>query len=263
VFEDADGPIIGGVALAEEAQILYFGSDDGNLYGLDPANGSIKIGPFDAGDPIWTTPLIVEDSMYFTTVGGKVWARTAKDLHPIPTWETRFETSAGLITDPVIVGEGEDAVIVVGGIGEKLFGLDPETGEEVWVEPFKGGNWFWGRPEIDGDTLYYPNLDHKVYAIDGRTGTALWEKPFSADEAIRAAPVLVGDVLAIVDRKGNVFSVDPATGVGQLQRPMQLDRKVLADPIEFEDKILVLADNGGMLIVDPTGETPLRVVQTR
>jgi outer membrane protein assembly factor BamB len=260
VFEGTDGPIIGGVALAEEAEILYVGSDDGNLYGLDPANGNLKIGPFDAGDAIWTTPLIVEDRMYFTTVGGRVWARTARDLHPIPTWEDRFKTGAGLITDPIIVGEGDDAVLVVGGIGEKLFGLDPATGEEVWARPFKGGNWFWGRPALDGDTLYYPNLDHKVYAVNGTTGEPVWERPFAADEAIRAAPVLAGDVLAVIDRKGNVFSVDPATGERLLATATNLGQKVLADPVVHETEVLVLTDNGRILAFDPNENGFRRVV---
>jgi outer membrane protein assembly factor BamB len=259
LFEGTDGPIVGGLTLSGDT--LYFGSDDGNLYGLDPANGAIKTGPFDAGDAIWTTPLIAENVMYFSTVGGRVFALTTGDLHP--AWNRPFQTSAGLLTDPVIAGEGENAVLVVGGIGEKLFGLDPGTGTEVWEKPFEGGNWFWGPPAIDGDKLYYPNLDHKVYAIDSTTGTALWDKPFAAEEAIRAAPVLVNDVLAVVDRKGNVFSIDPATGKGLLQTPIRLDSKVLADPIEFGDGMLVLADNGRLLQVDPTGETPPRVVQTR
>jgi outer membrane protein assembly factor BamB len=259
VFEGADGPIIGGVALAED--ILYFGSDDGNLYGVEPATGVLTSGPFDAGDAIWTTPLIVEDAMYFATVGGQVWALTAADLHPM--WSRPFKTSAGLITDPVIAGEGEEAVLVVGGIGEKLFGLDPDTGEEVWDGPYKGGNWFWGRPEIDGNTLYYPNLDHKVHAVDAATGESAWDKPFAAEEAIRAAPVLIDDLLAVVDRKGNVFSIDPVSGEGRLTDPIRLDRKVLADPIPFGEGMLVLADNGRLLEVDPAGETPPRVVQTR
>jgi outer membrane protein assembly factor BamB len=257
VFEGADGAIVGGVALTEDT--LYFGSDDGNLYGVDPATGANKIGPFDAGDAIWTTPLIVENGMYFSTVGGKVWALTASDLHPM--WDEPFQTSAGLITDPVIAAE----VLVVGGFGQKLFGLNPQSGEEVWSQPFEGDNWFWGRPAVDGEKLYYPNLDHRVYAVNAATGDPVWENPFQAEDAIRAAPVLLdnGSVLAVVDRTGNTFSIDPASGVASTPNPIRLEGKVLADPIEFGDGILVLTDSGSLLEVDPTGGTPPRVVQAQ
>jgi outer membrane protein assembly factor BamB len=170
-------------------------------------------------------------------------------------WSQPFETSAGLITDPVIVGEGEDAVLIVGGIGQELFGLDPATGEEVWEKPFEGDNWFWGRPARGGDTgevLFFPNLDHKVYAVDGKTGTAVWENPFKAEEAIHAAPVMIDDLLAVVDRKGNVFSLDPASAEPQLPGPTRLGTNVLADPLEFDDGMLILGTNGSLQVVDPT-----------
>ena len=248
VFDGTDGPIIGGLAMADG--VLYVPSDDGNLYGLDPEDGSLKKGPFDAGDAIWAAPLIVDDAIYFATVGGTVWARTARDLHPMWT----FETGAGLITDPVITGD----VLVVGGIGEKLFGLDPANGKQLWDKPFKGDNWFWGRPAFEGQTMFFPNLDHKVYAIDARTGEPAWAKPFEANEAIHSSPVLVDGVLTVVDRKGNVFSLDPATGQ-QNRVALLLDARVLADQIEFEGEVLILTQGGGLHELDPAEGTLRRL----
>jgi outer membrane protein assembly factor BamB len=254
VFDDTDGPIVGGVTLAGD--ILYFGSEDNNLYGLDPSTGELTHGPFDAGASIWSTPLVEGNNVYFATVEAKVWALTAEDLHP--AWsDGPFETSAGLLTDPVIV----DSVLIVGGIGKQLFGLDPKTGKQVWDSPFSGGNWFWGDPAIDGDTLYYPNMDGKVYAVNAKTGKAAWEAPFSALEAVRSAPLLAAGSLTIVDRKGNVFTVDPATGKEETVGPVVLGKKVLANPALVKDSVLLVASNGDMFELDPKGQEPPKAVQ--
>ena len=254
VFNGTDGPIVGGVALAGDT--LYFGSEDGYLYGIDPTSGALTHGPFDAGASIWSTPLVDGDNLYFATVEAKVWALTAADLHPV--WSNGpFTTSAGILTDPIIV----DSVLVVGGIGKQLFGLDPRTGEQVWESPFDGGNWFWGDPAVDGGTAYYPNMDGKVYAVTAKTGKAAWEAPFPAIEAIRSAPLLADGSLTIVDRRGNVFTVDPATGKEQTVGPIVLGKNVLANPALVGDAILVVASNGDMFELDPKGQEPPKAVQ--
>ncbi len=254
VFDGTDGPIVGGVTLAGD--ILYFGSEDKNLYGLDPTTGELTNGPFDAGAAIWSTPLFEGGNLYFATVEAKVWALTAAELHP--AWANGpFSTSAGLLTDPIIVG----GVLVVGGIGKQLFGLDPKTGEQVWDAPFDGGNWFWGDPAVDGDTMYYPNMDGKIYAVNAKTGKAAWETPFAAPEAIRAAPLLAEGSLTVIDRKGNVFTLDPDTGKQQTDGPVVLDKKILANPALVNDNILVVAQSGDMFELDPKGEEPPRAVQ--
>jgi outer membrane protein assembly factor BamB len=254
VFAGTNGPIVGGLALSGD--VLYVGSEDGNLYGLDPSTGAVAKGPFDAGSPIWSTPLVHEGNIYFSTVDGEVFARTAEDLHP--AWPNgNFKTSAGLLTDPIVV----EGVLIVGGIGKQLFGLDPDTGEQVWDSPFEGGNWFWGDPAVNGDTVYFPNMDGKVYALIASTGESAWDKPFSALEAVRSAPLLESGNLTIVDREGNAFTVEAETGAEVTNGPIVLDEKVLANPALVNDLVLVVAQSGDLFELDPQGQEPPRAVQ--
>jgi outer membrane protein assembly factor BamB len=253
VFEGSDGPIVGGVTLAGD--VLYFGSDDGNLYGVDPSTGERRIA-FDAGGSIWSTPLADENHLYFATMNGKLWAVTVPEFHP--AWpDGPFETSAGLLTDPLIV----DGVLIVGGIGKELFGLDPATGEEVWEEPFEGDNWWWGDPAMDGNTLYFPNMDHRVYAVDATTGDAVWSSGFEANEAIRSAPALADGSLTVVDREGNVFTVNAESGQAEQSAPKVLDKKVLANPALVGDGVLIVTQGGDLYQLDPSGESPPTVLE--
>ena len=89
--------------------------------------------------------------------------------------------------DPTLVG---DDTLLVGGIDKELFALDLRTGDQRWSKPFKGGNWFWGKPLVDGDTIFIADLDGNVHAVGLDDGLPKWATPFQTEAAVRAAPVL-------------------------------------------------------------------------
>jgi len=248
---EPDGPIVGGAALHEG--VLYVGSDDGQVYGIDAETGDVHF-CLDVGGAVWSTPLIADNTLYVATMNGEVRAVEPGDWHP--KWRQPFRTSAGLLTDPVLAGDK----LIVGGIGETLFALDVSDGEEVWS--FPAGNWFWGRPLVDGKTVYATNLDGKVYAVDVDSGRPAWESnTFKAPEAIRAAPLLTGGALVVVDRGGNVYSLDPDTGEVLKSEPAVIEKRVLANPIELDGDVLLLAQSGDMYRWKPAGDEPPRRVE--
>lgn len=249
---EPDGPIIGGVALVEG--LLYVGSDDGQLYGIDVETGAVRA-CVDMGAAVWSTPLLVEERLYVATMDGAVWAvSTVRAGDPEPA--KLFETSAALLTDLVRAGDN----LLAGGMDEKLFAIDISTGSKSWE--FSGGNWFWGRPVLDGDTVYATDLDGKVYAINADDGSAAWESnSFTAEEAIRAGPLLLDGTLVIADRDGNIYSLNAATGNVTKESLAIIEKRVLANPIEFDGAALVVAQDGSLYRVEPAGEEPPKRVE--
>ncbi len=232
-FESND-PIIGGLVLAGDR--LFAASTDGNLYALDPANGN-ETGRVHAGD-VWTRPALSGDRLYVADVGGTMRAFDTETLDEV--WDQPFSVGAGFLTDPVAL----NGTIVVGGLGEELYGVDATTGDEKWS--FGGAtNWFWGRPLADGDAVYATNLDSRIFAIDAATGQRLWQ--FDALAPVRGGAVVAGGVVIAADKSGNVYGIDPESGNQVWNGPTEIDKKVLADPY-------VLAD-GSVLIVTTGGDT--------
>ena len=248
--KEPEEPIVSGVLVHDGS--VYVGSDDGQIWGIDAETGTVETCR-DVGGGVWSTPLFFDGAIYVATMKGKLWAMEPDDWNP--KWPAPFEAEAGFLSDVVLAGDK----ILVGGISQKMYAINASTGEQVWE--FAGGNWFWGRPLVDGNTVYATNLDGKVYAIDLESGAAIWENnSFEAPEAIRAAPLLADGVLVVVDRGGNIYSLDPETGEVLKPSPSIIEKRVLANPIEFDGDVLVVSQDGDLYRIKPTGdEAPRRI----
>ena len=154
---------------------------------------------------------------------GRLYALNAETLEPVDGFS--FEGDAGLLMDPTLAN---DDTLLTGGIDNKLYALDPATGAEKWS--FEGGNWFWGRPLVDGETVYAADLDGNVHALSVSDGSPVWSDPFKTDSPVRSAPLLAGETLIVVDRRGNAYGLDPEDGTQQWG-PTLLDKTVLSDPV--------------------------------
>jgi outer membrane protein assembly factor BamB len=158
--------------------------------------------------------------------------------------------------DPTLA---DDDALLVGGIDKELYALDLATGDQLWSEPFKGGNWFWGEPLVDGDTIFVADLDGNVHAVGLSDGQPQWASPFKTEAAVRSAPVLAAEVLVVVDRHGNTYGLNPADGALSWG-PTLLGKTVLSDPFLLErSSSLIGADDTSPSPADagePTGTIP-------
>jgi len=251
-------------ALALKDGTLFAGSTDGQLYAIDAASGD-ETGRFDTGSSVWASPLVVGDVIYVAAMDGRLYALNTDTLDPVEGFS--FKADAGLLMDPTLANED---TLLAGGLDSKLFALDPSTGNEVWPQPFEGGNWFWGRPIVRDDTIFIADLDGNVQAIGLDDGRPRWSKPFKAEAAVRSKPLLAGDTLVIIDRHGNAYGLNPEDGT-QKWGPTLLGKTVLSDPFLLvpeaspsptgtetaATEVLILAQGGDLCRIDPADGSPV------
>ena len=161
-------------ALADESNI-YVSSDDGFLYNIDFATGTLK----------WKVD-----------IGNGVSPRS----------EPAKEGSSYdyLCSSPVL----ENGIIYVGSKDSCLYALDSDKGEILWK--YKTGDIIRSTPLVNDGIVYVGSWDHYMYAIDIKTGELVWK--FDAYWSIQSSPIIYGNNLIFGSRGTFVFGIDKKTG---------------------------------------------------
>lgn len=193
--------MIGGTAVSDGT--VYFGSKGKEVFAVDAATGQTRQGwPFEANGEVWSTPTVVDGSIYITSLDGTVYS-----LKPdgSANW-VKKPAKAGIAGSPVIVGDN----VFVGAFDNRLYSLKVSDGSTVWS--YKAGNWFWGAPVVQDGVVYAANLDGKVYAVDATSGQPKWPKPFDTGSPARSSPAVAGGGLVVANKAGDVYKIDLAAG---------------------------------------------------
>lgn len=211
--------------------VVYFGSDDNNVYAVDAATGR-QIWKFATAGPVPSTPAIAGGLAYFTSYDGKFYAvdaKTGKLRWKFTTGgERRFEAKGldGMqpknqtIADPwdvylssPVVAQG--AVYFGSGDGN-AYALDAASGELRWK--FPTGDVVHASPAFDAGTLYFGSWDSYFYAVDAASGKEKWRIHGGEDPVIhnqvgfQSSPAVVDGVVYTGCRDSNVYAIDAATG---------------------------------------------------
>ena len=201
-------PLIAGPVLDPDRDIIIVGSEDGNLYAFDAANGGPELWSFPTGDRIWSTPVIKDGIIYFGSHDKNVYAVRLDDQ----TEKWRFQTGGSVAGRPLLFRN----LVVVGSFDKKLYGIDAGRGTKRWE--LEGENWFWAGAVANERTIFAPSMDGNIYAVD-RNGGLLWKHDLGS--AIVSRPVVMSGMLAVAARKSReivLLDTSPA--------PMGADREI-------------------------------------
>lgn len=177
---------------------LYFGSQDNNVYAVNPADGSIKW-TYTTGNRVRSRAAVGSDgTIYIPSQDKKIYALNADG-----TLKWDFETGGSIFNaSPAL---GTDGTIYIGSDDKKLHALNSD-GTEKWSFDV-GGNI--RSDAVIGATgiIYVASQDGKLYALN-TSGSEQWQ--FEASTVINASPAIGSDgTIYIADDGGKLYAVNP------------------------------------------------------
>ena len=172
------------------------------LLGCSPATGS-GCSPGSTSVPVYGTPIVAGDLVYFAGYNGKIYAYSTNSL--AARWVYPREGYLKPIVGGLVAAGGK---LFIGGSDGNVYALDATTGDKLWE--FPTGDKIWSTPVVDSGTLYIGSFDKKMYALDTADGRKKWE--YATGGAIIATPLVAGGTVYIGSFDRNLYAVNAADG---------------------------------------------------
>jgi len=163
-----DGPMVGGVAVAE----LVVGADmPGRVYGIDAQDGTVRWRT-DIGAPVWTKPAVAEGRVFVGHSGGELVALNLVDGRVL--W--RFQAFEVIAASAAVIGR----FVAVGTLGGNVYVLDAASGSVLSRRKLEGR--IDQAPATDGDRLYLATDRGRVICLGTLPGVAAEQAEAQADD---------------------------------------------------------------------------------
>jgi eukaryotic-like serine/threonine-protein kinase len=254
-----------------QANVIYFGGDDGNVYAVDAETGR-QIWKHATGGPVPSTPAISDDTVFVVSYDGKLHALNSKTGGT--KWkfatggERRFEARGihGLLPKDQTIADAFDVflsspVVALGnvyfGSGDgNLYAVDAKTGELRWK--FKTNDVVHASPAFADDTLYFGSWDSYFYAVDAKTGKEKWRFHGGEDNLVhnqvgfQSSPAVVNGIVYTGCRDSNVYALDAASGKEKWRFNNELSW-VIASPAVTQGKVFFATSDSALYHVADAG----------
>jgi len=244
--------------------VLFFGSDDGNLYAVDSTTGRQKWKYVTEG-PVPATPAVSGGLVYFGSYDGRFYALEAstgklrwkfrtggerrfegKGLHGMqPASQTFPDPYDVYLSSPVVA-----AGLVYFGSGDgNVYALDADSGAQRWK--FHTGDVVHASPAYANGKLYFGSWDSFFYAVDAATGAEKWrfhggEDPIVHNQVgFQSSPTVVNGTVYTGCRDSNVYALDAETGQ-EKWRVYNEGSWVITSPVVVNDRLLYATSDSSL-----------------
>ncbi len=245
-------------------KVVYFGSDDGNVYAVNADNGR-QVWMRATRGPVSGSPAIDGESLYVMSFDGSLYALNtsngamrwkfatagerrfeAKGLHGFtPASQTYFDPFDLYLSSPLVV---EGTVYFASGDGN-MYAVDAASGEQRWK--FKTGDVTHSSPAYADGIVYFGGWDSYFYALDAKTGKEVWKFHGGEDALIhnqvgfQSSPAVVNGVVYVGCRDSNVYALDAKTG----QEKWKFNNKgswVITSPAVAKGKVIFATSDSSL-----------------
>ena len=205
--DDTIGKIVGGPTFAEG--LVIFGDSEGAVRALDASKGTL-VWTFLAGDAVWSTPTVVDSVVYFGSFDHKFYALSLQKGEP--KWDRPFVADGAIITSPIVDGgkvffgsfdgkfyalnafsgrpawqqpfngdgwfwadpvDCKNGVICATTTNGSVYGINPQTGGEVWSYKELFSDPIVAKPGVLDDQLIVASRSGAVEFLEAASGDEL------------------------------------------------------------------------------------------
>lgn len=179
---------------------IYFGSDDGHIYGLNK-DGKVKFNKKLDGE-IKSSPIIVNDTIYAGSTNSKLYSI---NLDKSKNWE--FATGDEILSSPSYVNKS----IIFGSNDGNLYSLNSSNGNVIWKVDLN--NKVISSPTIDkyDNNIYIGSDEGNLTCIDIRDGTIKWSHP--TGDKVQTTPALKDNLISFGSNNGYFYILNKYTGI--------------------------------------------------
>jgi len=257
IFTDSEGHWVASPLVVSDK--VFAPNADGNLYILDLHTGDLlkKLtldGDSKTPNRLWSQPVSDGQHVFVTSLDLQVFGVDAE------TYEYWRQDLTGAIPGSGVIGS--DGMLYVGSLAKQLEKFDPVTGKHEPVLDTKG--WIWGTPVVNGDNLYFSDVDGNFYSYNIKSGKLNWESVKLEAGPITASPLVYADGALVVAESGNVYFVD-GTGSDDVWHaapekgkayttPVSAGGYVLVSYIESDYYLIALDEDGDQKWIFPAGK---------
>ena len=229
-------------AFSHDGEIVYFGSNDWNVYALRTADGSVVWTYKTNGTVVARPSVSVNGTVYIGSHDELVYALDGK------TGSVVWTSNVGCAVWGAVVVDNERGLLFTGCTSDKsnasnaidtphIFALNTNSGEVVWK--FKSAGNVYGSPALSpgGQSVFFTSLDHNIYALDRETGKLFWSCDTGSE--MESSPVLSRSdgTLFVGLIKDQLIAVDTVNGplAGKIKWRVNTGGEVVSSPVITED----------------------------
>jgi outer membrane protein assembly factor BamB len=202
---------------------IYAPNTDGFLY-IISMDGKEAADPIKLGGALWSAPSTDGTLLYVASLDHHVHA-----IDPVEREIKYTFDLGGAVPSSPTVGNGG---VYVGSFASsvKFFDLNGADEEIATAE-----NWIWGSPILDGETLYYADLDGMIYSLDVAGSVQNW-RGVQPDGPVVANLLVLGDQVYVATEAGTFVALDRD---GNIVWEKEAGGKIYTTPVASGDLILV------------------------
>ena len=181
--------------------VIYFGSDDGNVYALNASTGA-KLWSFSTGSAaaLYVSPAVANGVVYIGSFDANMYALNAS----MGTKLWSYNTGGAVSSSPAVV----NGVVYFGSTDSNVYALNAGTGAKLWSYA-TGTEILDTSPVVANGVVYFGSEESHVYALNAGTGVVLWSSAISMNSS---SPAVANGVVYIGSADGNLYALNASTG---------------------------------------------------